>query len=282
MDAPDGSAGRVEKGLSTRAAAMIAALGMLGAGQAARAQQLVQHCRSGNTCMVIDGIRSCGTVSHCWFTLHRFDAIFTEPEGIAGGIRIPRRELDLQPDAVMDCWKDMTPDARLTSGFPYRNDGVTPHNGIDVASDSGNYGHGAPVRSLGAGVVHASGFTRANGNFVRIDQGNGFRVTYIHLLDYATEDGALLQAGDVVGVGMVIGHMNCTGNCGGGWSSPYRGTLSKTHVHVEARRLDDERLADPIQLHGGQGCGTSSGGEGGRGGVITPAPCSGTICNEVP
>jgi hypothetical protein len=269
-------------------AAAIAALGMMGMVQVARAQQLVQHCRSGNACMTTNGIRSCGTVSHCWFTVHRFDAIFTEPEGIAGGIRIPRRRLDLQPDAVMDCWKDLAPNARLTSGFPFRNDGVTPHDGIDVASDSGNYGHGAPVRSVGAGVVVAVGESRPNGRFARIDQGDGVRMTYIHLRDTLKADGSALASGDRVHPGTQIGHMNCTGYCGGRPDDPWHGHISKTHVHVQGMRLPDNRLVDVEDLYGGPDCqptggddggdaGDGPGGVGGGGGA-----CPGGICNEIP
>lgn len=255
---------------------------------AGHAQVIHHHCRSGQTCYTHEGTRICAPVTHCWFTLDQSFGIYTDPEGYAGGIGLPITDSDQQPDAAMDCWKGVTTLARLTSGFPLRNDGTTPHNGIDVASDAGNYGHGAPVKSLGAGYVSEVGASGANGNFIRIRQADGIEITYIHLLDSQTADGGSLQISQKVWAGTQIGRMNCTGNCGGVVGDPNRGSITKTHVHIQARRLEDGKLVSPTDLYGGESCvvgggsgGSSGGGSGGGPGGGT-GTCTGGICSEEP
>jgi murein DD-endopeptidase MepM/ murein hydrolase activator NlpD len=165
------------------------------------------------------------------------------------GVNVPDQLVDQDIDAVTDCWKNVTAKARLSSGFPYRNDGLTPHNGVDVVSDSSNYGRGAPIGSLGAGYVKEVGSSAANGNFVRVDQGDGNTVTYIHLLKY------LVTPGQIVGVGTKLGEMNCTGNCGGQPGDPSYQSLTSTHVHIQVKLTNDSNAyKSAVELYGGANC----------------------------
>lgn len=255
------------------------------------ADTLQEQCRSGQSCSGTGDSRVCRITNHCWFTLHRTMGIYTDPEGAVSGINLPATGFDGNSDAVMDCWKGVTTDARLTSGFPYRNNGVDKHDGIDVTSDSGNEGHGAPIKSLGAGVVtEVTPNHSLNGNFVRIRQGDGVVATYIHLLDFQKADGTVLQEGETVWPGTQIGRMNCTGNCGGAVGEPTRGDIEWTHVHIQIRRSSDGALLDPVDMYGGETCsidsgstGSTGGGTGGGGiGGGTTGTCSGTICSNEP
>ena len=107
-----------------------------------------------------------------------------------------------------------------------------------------------------------------------------------HLLDLKKADGTYLQVGDTVEVGEQMGRMNCTGNCGGAPGQAGHKLISKTHVHVQARRIADGVLVDPIDLYGGDNCslsgGSTGGGTGGGSGPGGGGTCTGTICNEEP
>lgn len=277
------------KGFTARMLLALITIWLALSSQSANAQFLYQQCRPSQVCTTSpSGVQTCVNETHCWW-LRSFDGgfIFTYPEGSSSGVSISQRLQDVQPNATMDCWKGVTDNARESSGFPYRNDGVTPHNGVDIVSDSGNYGRGAPIRSFGTGVVSETGYDDMNGNFVRVNQGDGIQLTYIHLLDLTTASGTRLQRGQNVHVGEQIGRMNCTGNCGGTIGQPTRGRIESTHVHAQARRISDRQLLDPVDLYGGQNCslgstpssGTSSGGNGPGGGTGT---CNSSICTDEP
>lgn len=87
------------------------------------------------------------------------------------------------------------------------------------------------------------------GNYVRVAQGDGNTVTYIHLLNRS------VGTNTEVGVGTKIGEMNCTGYCGGGPESPNHGKISSTHVHIQVKRTDDSTAyLDAVDLYGGESC----------------------------
>ena len=152
---------------------------------------------------------------------------------------------DLNQNGHMDCWLGVTTAARLTSGYPVRNDGETSHSGIDVASDTDNYGHGAKVRSLTTGVVYEVGNDQnhVNGYYARVEAENGEVYTYIHLKDVT------VPLGTTVSVGSTLGHMNCTGNCG------ENREITSTHLHI-SRYSDRSRkqTLDPRDTTGGNSC----------------------------
>lgn len=87
---------------------------------------------------------------------------------------------------------------RVTSRFGWRNDPFTGarsfHTGVDIAT-----WHGAPVTAAGEGRVLATGFDRVLGNFIRVDQGQGFVVVYGHLSAIGTKQGAWVKAGQTIG-----------------------------------------------------------------------------------
>lgn len=215
--------------------------------------QQLTHCRTGDVCAGSGPGRTCGTSTTCWSTWYVVEdpdqETRTDPIDGRPGVFLPRQPPDDDADAVMDCWKNVTDSASVSSGFPFRNNGIDPHNGIDVTSGASNYGRGAPIRSLGAGYVTFVGNTTANGQHVRVKQGDGKEATYIHLLDYQ------VALGQKVNVGQQLGRMNCTGNCG---STATRGQISNTHVHIQIKNLSNSVLMDARDLYGGANCSASS------------------------
>lgn len=98
------------------------------------------------------------------------------------------------------------------------------HRAIDVAANLGS-----PVTAADRGVVVRSGWNdQGYGNFVIIDHQIDYVTLYAHL------DTILVNEGDVVGQGQVIGTVGSTGNSTG------------PHLHFEIR--DFGRLTNPLEL----------------------------------
>lgn len=206
------------------------------------------HCSNAQVCSGTGSERTCNSSQLCW-TIWEPDfnpPFFTEPIYEWPGVGVPNPPRDANADAVMDCWKNITDNGSRSSGFPFRNNGTEQHNGVDITSGSTNYGHAAPIRSLGAGYVTAVGNdpSSPNGNFVRVAQGDGNEITYIHLLDHQ------VQVHQELKVGQLLGRMNCTGYCG---PTATRGNVQHTHVHVQAKRANGS-LVDAEDFYGGESC----------------------------
>ncbi len=69
-----------------------------------------------------------------------------------------------------------------------------PHRGIDYAA-----ARGTPVYATGAGRVTQAGYSRANGNFLFIDHGDGFVTKYLHLHKKAVRTGQRVKQGQAIG-----------------------------------------------------------------------------------
>lgn len=69
-----------------------------------------------------------------------------------------------------------------------------PHRGIDYAASTGT-----PVWSSGNGRVIASGYTRANGNYVVIQHGNSIQTKYLHLQKRYVKKGAKVKQKQKIG-----------------------------------------------------------------------------------
>jgi murein DD-endopeptidase MepM/ murein hydrolase activator NlpD len=122
-----------------------------------------------------------------------------------------------------------TKGGRISSYFGRRDDpftGVpTNHSGVDIAIN-----YGAPVLSAGDGVVSATGFNAILGNYIRIDQGQGYAAVYGHLSAILTKPGRRVLAGQT------IGKVGSTGYSTG------------PHLHFSAYRWN--RLLNPMTLFG--------------------------------
>jgi murein DD-endopeptidase MepM/ murein hydrolase activator NlpD len=86
------------------------------------------------------------------------------------------------------------------------------HTGIDIGAP-----YGATVVSGDSGTVVFAGVMSGYGNVVLIDHGDGFATMYAHLSAYS------VGYGSVVGRGVPIANVGCTGFCTG------------PHLHFEVR-----------------------------------------------
>ena len=122
-----------------------------------------------------------------------------------------------------------TKGGRISSYFGRRNDPftglLTSHSGVDIAVP-----YGSPVLASGDGVVTNTGFSSVLGNYIRIDQGQGFASVYGHLSAILTKPGRRVLAGQQ------IGRVGSTGYSTG------------PHLHFSAYRWD--RLINPMTLFG--------------------------------
>lgn len=71
---------------------------------------------------------------------------------------------------------------------------VRPHNGVDYAAP-----RGTPVYAAGSGKVIASGYSRANGNYVVIRHGQKFVTKYLHLNKRKVRSGQSIKQRQIIG-----------------------------------------------------------------------------------
>ena len=104
----------------------------------------------------------------------------------------------------------------MASPFGYRIHPILKrkilHTGIDIASPGGT-----PVKTAAPGEVIYNGWLRGYGRVVVVDHGRGFSTLYAHL------SASLVQEGQIVKAGTVIGRVGKTGNVTG------------YHLHFEVR-----------------------------------------------
>ena len=77
-----------------------------------------------------------------------------------------------------------------------------PHLGVDYVAPVGT-----PVRSTGDGVVITAGYSRGNGNYVKIRHNSVYSTEYMHLSRF----GKGVKRGTSVKQGQVIGYVGSTG-----------------------------------------------------------------------
>ena len=121
------------------------------------------------------------------------------------------------------------PGSRFINDWGFARSGGRSHKGTDIMSPKGT-----PVLAVADGIVHEMGTHRLSGYFVRLDHGNGYLTTYMHLNNdtLGTDDGdggpwtayhATLYEGKEVRAGEVIGYVGDSGNAEG----------TKPHTHFE-------------------------------------------------
>jgi murein DD-endopeptidase MepM/ murein hydrolase activator NlpD len=80
------------------------------------------------------------------------------------------------------------------------------HLGTDFAAP-----RGTPIRSVGEGIVVAAGYTRGNGNYVKIKHDNTYTTQYLHMSKFAKG----IRKGTKVKMGQTIGYVGSTGLASG-------------------------------------------------------------------
>lgn len=101
-------------------------------------------------------------------------------------------------------WLVPTENYRITSPFGMRIHPVygypKMHTGVDLAAPKNT-----PIYASRAGVVVWAGWGDTGGWWVKLDHGDGFATTYLHLTRY------IVSVGDFVEAGETIGYMGTTG-----------------------------------------------------------------------
>ncbi len=115
----------------------------------------------------------------------------------------------------------------VTSGFGPRNTGIpgasTNHKGVDIGAP-----YGSDVLASDGGTVLTSTYSNSYGYYVTISHGNGYTTLYAHMSKL------LVNAGDVVNKGDVLGRCGATGIARG------------AHIHLEV--WDNGTRIDPLQF----------------------------------
>jgi len=129
---------------------------------------------------------------------------------------------------------------RVTSGYgrarEFNGQLQSRHLGVDLAGTVG-----APVLAPNRGVVALVDETYYGGNVIYLDHGGGLVTAYLHL------SAALVQPGDTVSRGQLIGRVGQTGRVTGPhlhWIARY-GTLTLNALSLEQLRLG--RFGEPVQ-----------------------------------
>jgi murein DD-endopeptidase MepM/ murein hydrolase activator NlpD len=122
-------------------------------------------------------------------------------------------------------------DPSVTSGFGYRADPflgrLALHPGVDLAE-----AYGAEIHAAASGRVVHAGPAGGYGNMVEIDHGNGLATRYAHMSE------ALVEEGEAVDKGAVLGRLGSTGRSTG------------PHLHYEVR-VDGEPVDPERYLRAG-------------------------------
>lgn len=123
-------------------------------------------------------------------------------------------------------WLVPTENYRITSPFGMRIHPVygyeKMHTGVDLAAPKNT-----PIYASRAGVVVWAGWGNTGGWWVKVDHGDGFATTYLHMTRY------IVKIGDFVEAGQKIGYMGSTGVSTG------------SHLHFGV--MKDGKWVDPLK-----------------------------------
>ena len=142
--------------------------------------------------------------------------------GVAGAWRIPLEAYDVTSEYGM----------RVS---PTQGGEPVLHAGIDLGAPEGTN-----VLAAAAGQIMQSGWAGGYGNFVAIDHGQGLQTQYGHMLR------TLVQAGQIVAMGDVVGQVDSTGDSTG------------NHLHFNT--LTNGQYENPRDFMGARGLSFDSGG----------------------
>ncbi len=97
--------------------------------------------------------------------------------------------------------------SRISSGFTMRRfhpiaKTWRAHPAIDYVAPTGT-----PIKTVGDGVINKKGYTKGNGNYIKIRHNNGYETLYLHMSKF----GRGIRQGGRVSQGQVIGYVGSTG-----------------------------------------------------------------------
>ncbi len=137
------------------------------------------------------------------------------PEGGEPLPGLPEGKADI-PEGVSMIWP--VESTQVINPFGDRTkpggEGVVTHSGVDI----GGMAEGTPIFAAAAGTVKEAGFSARQGNYVRLDHGNGLETFYAHCRSVT------VKTGDAVDLGQTIASVGSTGQSTG------------PHLHFEILR----------------------------------------------
>lgn len=130
-----------------------------------------------------------------------FYAIYFENDSISGYFDLEGRPMK------KSFLKSPIKYARISSRFNLRRfhpilKRVRPHLGTDYAAP-----YGTPIYAIGDGIISEAGYTKGNGNYIKIRHNNTYQTQYLHMQKFATG----MKKGLAVQQGQVIGYVGSTG-----------------------------------------------------------------------
>lgn len=145
-----------------------------------------------------------------------------------------RAETPARPDIVLEVFPHEGEAVSFWNSWGAKRPGGRRHQGIDIMSP-----RGTKVVAVSDGVVTAMGWHRMSGYFIRVLHADEWMSVYMHLNNdtLGTDDGQggtwsafapLLQEGDTVQAGDLIGYVGDSGNAEG----------TRPHTHFELRYGD--------------------------------------------
>lgn len=119
---------------------------------------------------------------------------------------------------------------RISSGYSWNRlhpilNTRRPHLGIDYAAPVGT-----PVKTVGDGTIFRRGYTKGNGNYLKVRHSNGYISMYLHLKGFARG----IRQGARVTQGQVIGYVGSTG--------------MSTGPHLDFRMTRHGKPINPLKL----------------------------------
>lgn len=182
-------------------------------------------------------------------------AIFTTSTWITPATRAVAS--DERSAFVLTVFPHESADTGFSNSWGNRRSGGRRHTGTDIISP-----RGTEVLAVADGVITALGEGRLSGYFIRIDHGDGWATSYMHLNNdtYGTDDGEggtwtaffpTLQEGDEVIAGEVIGYVGDSGNAEGTvphthFEVKYDGDKVNPYNYLQAAFERENRLAVPL------------------------------------
>jgi len=136
-----------------------------------------------------------------------------------------------EPRFVLTVFPHETDTVGFSNSWGAPRSGGRGHRGTDIMSP-----RGTEIVAVADGVITKLGESRLSGYFIRIEHGNGWATSYMHLNNdtLGTDDGeggvwtafyATILEGDEVRAGQVIGYVGDSGNAEG----------TRPHTHFEVR-----------------------------------------------
>ena len=163
--------------------------------------------------------------------------------------------VDDRPTFIVRVFPHDTSAVSFWDSWGARRSGGRRHQGVDILSP-----RGTEIRAVADGTVTDFGHQRLSGLYLRIDHGDGWKTTYMHLNNdtLGTDDGAggvwtaihpLISIGTEVVAGQVIGYVGDSGNAEGTqphthFEMSFEGTKVNPYPYIAAAWERDMRTPD--------------------------------------